>query len=58
MDALLYTLDAAKSRAISPRQIDTTPLTTFLPAVIGAESLHPFSIVLDHAAHYLAIDKS
>jgi hypothetical protein len=56
VDALHYTLDAAKSRGISPREIDATPFATFLPAVIGAESLHPLSIVLDHAAHYMAID--
>lgn len=58
VDALVYTLDAAKSRAVTPKEIEQTPFTTFLPAVIGAESLFPYSIVLDHAAHYMAIDKN
>jgi hypothetical protein len=53
VDALTYALDAAKARAIEPAQIDTTPFTSFLPAVLGAESLYPFSIVLDNKAHYL-----
>jgi hypothetical protein len=53
VDALSYTLEAAKARAIEPGQIDRTPFATFLPAVIGAESLHPFTIVLDNKAHYL-----
>jgi len=54
VDALAYTLDASKSRAIGPEQIETTPFTTFLPAVIGAESLFPYSIVLDSKVHYMA----
>jgi len=54
VDALIYALDAAKLRAVSPEQIEKTPFTTFLPAVIGAESLYPYSIVLDANVHYLA----
>jgi len=53
VDAISYALDAAKARAIEPAQIDTTPFTSFLPAVLGAESLYPFSIVQDNKAHYL-----
>lgn len=53
VDGIAYALDAAKARAIEPAKIDTTPFTSFLPAVLGAESLHPFSIVLDNKAHYL-----
>jgi hypothetical protein len=56
VDSLTYTISAAKSRAVGPRNIDKKPFTTFLPAVIGAESLFPYSIVLDHEAHYRAID--
>ena len=36
---------------VGPTEIDRTPFTTFLPAIIGAESLFPYSIVLDNAAH-------
>jgi hypothetical protein len=53
VDALTYTLDAAKSRAVAPEQIEKTPFTSFLPAVIGAESLFPYSIVLDSKVHYM-----
>ena len=56
VDALTYTLDAAKSRFVGPTEIDDEPLTTFLPALIGAESLFPYSIVLDNEAHYRAIN--
>ena len=56
VDALMYTLDAARSRAVEPGQIDKTPFATFLPAVLGAESLFPYSIVLDNKAHYLPIE--
>jgi hypothetical protein len=55
VDAMVYTLDAAKLRAIEPTHMDKTPFATLLPAVIGAESLFPYSIVLDHEAHYKAI---
>ena len=54
VDALSFTLDAAKLRAIEPEQIDKTPFATFLPSVIGAESLRPYSIVLDNKVHYMA----
>jgi hypothetical protein len=53
VDALSYTLDAAKSRAIEPEKIDKTAFASFLPAVLGAESLLPYSIVLDNKAHYM-----
>lgn len=53
VDALVYTLDAARSRAIEPDQIDRTPFASLLPAIIAAESLFPYSIVLDNKAHYL-----
>jgi hypothetical protein len=56
VDALIYTLEAAKSRAVTPGEIDQTPFTTFLPAVIGVESLFPYSIVLDHEAHYMTLN--
>jgi hypothetical protein len=56
VDALLYTMDAAKLRAIEPDQIDTTPFASLLPAIVAAESLHPYSIVLDHPAHYLTLE--
>ena len=55
LDALEYTLEAAKLRAVSPLQIDDTPFTTFLPAVIAAESMYPYSIVLDNIAHYSTV---
>jgi hypothetical protein len=54
VDSLIYTLDAAKSRAVGPDQIDTTPFASLLPAVLAAESLFPYSIVLDNKAHYLS----
>lgn len=56
VDALTYTLDAAKSRGVEPGQIDKTPFASLLPAVIGAESLFPYSIVLDNPAHYMDLD--
>jgi hypothetical protein len=55
VDSLLYTLKAARMRAIEPDLIDKTPFASLLPAVIAAESLHPFSIVLDNPVHYMAI---
>jgi hypothetical protein len=55
LDALVDTLDTAKLRAASPKEIEKTPFTTFLPAVIAAESLYPYSIVLDHNAHYMTV---
>ena len=55
VDSLLYTLEAAKARAIEPDLIDQTPFASLLPAVIAAESLYPFSIVLDNPAHYMTI---
>ncbi len=54
VDALTYTFDAARSRAIEPGQIDTTAFASFLPAVLGAESISPFSLVLDNKVHYMA----
>jgi hypothetical protein len=56
VDALVDTLDAAQSRGIEPGQIDRTAFASLLPAVLGAESLYPYSIVLDNKAHYLAVD--
>jgi hypothetical protein len=53
VDSLVYTLDAARSRGVEPQQIDRTAFASLLPAVLGAESLYPFSIVLDNKAHYL-----
>jgi hypothetical protein len=56
VDAMIYTLDAARSRAVEPAQIDRTSLASFLPAVLAAESLFPYSIVLDNKAHYMTIE--
>ncbi len=56
VDALSYTLDAAKSRGIEPDTIDDTPFVSFLPTVFGAESLLPYSIVLDNKVHYMNED--
>jgi len=56
VDALIYTMDAMRLRGIEPDQIDKTPFASFLPAILGAESLFPYSIVLDNKAHYMAID--
>ncbi|HVG11947.1 MAG TPA: hypothetical protein VM843_03035, partial [Flavisolibacter sp.] len=53
VDALSYTLDAAKSRAVEPGKIDDTAFASFLPAVLNAESLLPYSIVLDNKVHYM-----
>jgi hypothetical protein len=53
VDALVYTLDAARSRGVEPGQIDKTPFASFLPATLAAESLYPYSIVLDNRAHYM-----
>ncbi|MEO6932693.1 MAG: hypothetical protein ABI151_13755, partial [Chitinophagaceae bacterium] len=53
VDALTYTLDAARARGIEPDKIDSTPFAPFLPAVFGAESLYPYSIVMDNRAHYM-----
>ncbi len=53
VDALSYTLDAAKSRGVQPSQIDATGFASFFPAVMGAESLLPFSIVLDNKVHQM-----
>lgn len=55
VDALIYTLDAAKIRAVGPKEIEETPFTSFLPAVIAAESMYPYAIVLDQKAHYFEI---
>ena len=52
--SLLYTMDAAKTRAIQPDYFKGTAYATLLPAVIGAESTHPYSIVLDNRIHYAA----
>src|SRR5216683_1906750 len=56
VDALVYTLDAARLRGVEPGQIDNTPFASLLPAVIGAESLYPYTIVLDNKAHYMSLD--
>ncbi len=56
VDAIIYTMDSAKLRGIEPDQIDKTPFASFLPAVLGAESLFPYSIVLDNKAHYMAFE--
>jgi hypothetical protein len=56
VDALIYTLEAAKSRGIEPDQIDTTPFASLLPALLAAESLFPYSIVLDNKAHYMSLN--
>jgi len=53
VDALGYTLDAARARGIEPDNIDKTAFAPFLPAIFGAESLYPYSIVLDNRAHYM-----
>jgi hypothetical protein len=50
-------MDSAKLRGIEPDNIDKTPFASFLPAILGAESLFPYSIVLDNKAHYLEIDE-
>jgi len=47
-------MDAAKTRAIQPEHFTDTAYATLLPAVIGAESTHPYSIVLDNRIHYAA----
>lgn len=57
VDALIYTMDAARSRAIEPDSIAATPLASLLPAVVSAESLFPYSIVLDNDFHYLSLDQ-
>lgn len=56
VDAVSYTLDAAKARGIEPSQVETSAFTTFLPAVIGAESLYPYSIVLDNKVHRMTAE--
>lgn len=56
-DSLLYALDAARSRGVEPAHIDNTFLAGLLPAVIGAESLYPYSIVLDNPVHYTTINQ-
>jgi hypothetical protein len=57
VDALVYTLNGVRSRGIEPGQIDKTPFAALLPAVLGAESLLPYSIVLDNKIHYMAVDQ-
>jgi len=54
VDALTYTLDAARSRGVEPDQLDKKPFASLLPAVLAPESLYPYSIVLDNKAHYMA----
>lgn len=56
VDALDYTIDAAKLRAVEPDQVDKTPFASFLPAILAAESLYPYSIVFDNVAHYMTTD--
>nr|MBA4168694.1 hypothetical protein [Chitinophagaceae bacterium] len=56
VDALTYTLDAARLRGVEPDQLDKKPFASLLPAVLAPESLYPYSIVLDNKAHYLAAD--
>lgn len=53
VESLQYTIDAARSRAVQPKDIDKTTFGSLLPAVLAAESLFPFSIVLDNKAHYM-----
>ncbi|HTI12874.1 MAG TPA: hypothetical protein VL832_30120 [Puia sp.] len=56
VDALGTTLDAAKARGVEPGQVDTTAFAGLLPAIVAAESLFPYSIVLDNKAHYMTVD--
>jgi hypothetical protein len=57
VDAMIYTLQNAKLRGVQPDQIDRTGLASFLPAVIAPESLFPYAIVLDNAAHYKTLEE-
>jgi hypothetical protein len=56
VDALTYTLDAARSRGVEPDQIDKKPFASLLPAVLAPESLYPYSIVLDNKVHYMTAE--
>jgi hypothetical protein len=52
VDALVDTMESAKTRAVGPQEMGDTPFATLLPAVIAAESFFPYSIVLDNKLHY------
>ena len=56
VDALTYTLDAARGRGVEPDQLDKKPFASLLPAVLAPESLYPYSIVLDNKAHYMTAE--
>lgn len=49
VDALHETLDLARTRAIEPVQIDSTPYAHFLPATVSAVTSHPATIALNYA---------
>ncbi|HEX5552942.1 MAG TPA: hypothetical protein VFX43_06795 [Chitinophagaceae bacterium] len=56
VEALTYTLDAARSRGAEPDQLDKKPFASLLPAVLAPESLYPYSIVLDNKVHYMTAE--
>ncbi len=51
VDALTYTLESARLRAVEPSQIDTTPYARYLPATISAAVWRPVTIGM-HIADY------
>lgn len=46
VDTLHETLDMAKKRAVEPDQLDTTPYSRFLPALISAVTAYPITAAL------------
>ena len=51
VDTLHETLDFARSRAIEPEQVDTTPFASFLPATVMAATVHGISIATNLAVN-------
>ncbi len=49
IDCVFETMDLARKRAIEPDQIDQTPYTRFLPAVVSAVTLYPITAALNFA---------
>jgi hypothetical protein len=49
VDSVFETMDLARKRAIEPDQIDRTPYSRFLPAVVSAVTLYPITAALNFA---------
>ena len=46
VDALHFTLDSARIRAVEPAQVDKTPYARYLPALISPVTRHPITMAM------------